>query len=279
MNEVGIRPSLAAGKYGTLDSLVQKIIKDGYCKFSVDDDLYNLVLKFTDSVRNCDLEYKFSHASPQHSDGFMGAGSEFSNINGYADICERFCYWYSRREINEKNGVNGALVYKLAAQLEIRMSEIADCLLDGIFSKFDIDEKSSGRYYSYLQACLYYKAGEINGRAYSQEPHEDGHFLTFITANSKGLCLHNGKLMEQVNFADGEFIVMAGSALSILSDHAIKSIYHSVDSQLELDRTSVVYFLNPDLNKNYSSFYKRKLINFSRHIQENHISFGNAEIN
>src|SRR5258708_23090049 len=81
MNEIGIRPSLAAGKYGTLDSLVQKIIKDGYCKFSVDDDIYNLVLKFTDSVRNCDLEYKFSHASPQHSDGFMGAGSEFSNIN------------------------------------------------------------------------------------------------------------------------------------------------------------------------------------------------------
>src|SRR5260370_28204337 len=117
--------------------------------------------------------------------------SEFSNINGYADICERFCYWYSRGEINEKNGVTGALVYKLAAQLEIRMSEIADCLLDGIFSKFDIDEKSSGRYYSYLQACLYYKAGENNGRAYSQEPHEDGHFLTFITANSKGLCLHN----------------------------------------------------------------------------------------
>src|SRR5260370_1296328 len=88
MNEIGIRPSLAAGKYGTLDSLVQKIIKDGYCKFSVDDDIYNLVLKFTDSVRNCDLEYKFSHASPQHSDGFMGAGSEFSNINGYADIRE-----------------------------------------------------------------------------------------------------------------------------------------------------------------------------------------------
>src|SRR5256885_1367184 len=133
------------------------------------------------------------------------------------------------------------------------MSEIADCLLDGIFSKFDIDEKSSGRYYSYLQACLYYKAGENNGRAYSQEPHEDGHFLTFITANSKGLCLHNGKLMEQVNFADGEFIVMAGSALSILSDHAIKSIYHSVDSQLELDRTSVVYFLNPDRSEEHTS--------------------------
>src|SRR2546429_7101700 len=30
--------------------------------------IYNLVLKFTDSVRNCDLEYKFSHASPQRSE-------------------------------------------------------------------------------------------------------------------------------------------------------------------------------------------------------------------
>src|SRR5256885_16798853 len=100
------------------------------------------------------------------------------------------------------------------------MSEIADCLLDGIFSKFDIDEKSSGRYYSYLQARLYYKAGENNGRAYSQEPHEDGHFLTFITANSKGLCLHNGKLMEQGKFADGEFIVIAGSGMSVLFEPA-----------------------------------------------------------
>ncbi|MDX4953441.1 2OG-Fe(II) oxygenase family protein [Delftia acidovorans] len=279
MNEIGIRPNLAVGKIGTLESVVQRIIKDGYCKFSVDDDLYNLVLEFAESVRSSDFEYKLSHSDQKHSDGFMGVGSEFSNINSYADICERFCYWYSRSEVNKKNGVTDAMVYKLAEQLENRMSRLADCILDEIFSKFDMDDKPSGRCYSYLQACLYYKDNAVNGRDYAQEPHEDGHFLTFITANSKGLSLHNGKVMEQVNFADGEFIVMAGSALSILSDHAIKSIYHSVDNQLEMNRTSVVYFLNPDLNKNYSSFYKRRLMNFSRHIQENHISFGNAEIN
>lgn len=147
MNEIGIRSNLAVGKIGTLESVVQRIIKDGYCKFSVDDDLYNLVLEFAESVRSSDFEYKLSHSDQKHSDGFMGIGSEFSNINSYADICERFCYWYSRSEVNKKNGVTDAMVYKLAEQLENRMSRLADCILDEIFSKFDMDDKPSGRCY------------------------------------------------------------------------------------------------------------------------------------
>lgn len=269
---------MARGEFCILDNVAYEVIKNGHCKFMVEDDVYDLVMRFAAAVDNADLDYRRLHNNEQASDGFMGVGSEYSNINNKADLCRRFCYWNCRHEFNKERGVTDADVYMLARGLESRMSIIAQAMMSRILYNFDLRNDFSGREYSYLQACLYEKSNAVQNRMYAQEPHEDGHFLTFITADSGGLSLHNGKTEEEVSFARNEFIAIAGSALSILSDHAIRSIYHSVKSGFEEKRISVVYFINPDLRENYTSFYQSNLINFMEHIQKNHISFGNSVI-
>lgn len=112
-----------------------------------------------------------------------------------------------------------------------------------------------------------------------QEPHEDGHLLSFIKPTREGLVLVRGRDLEPVRLLSSEIAVLSGSLLSELSDFAIPSAYHAVLAPSEpTKRVSLMYFVNPERGEPATSFMRRRNVDLDRLCNLNHVGFGNAQI-
>lgn len=162
---------------------------------------------------------------------------------------------------------------------ERQISELAQALMDGICSEFGVSPLAPFRSASYMQLCVYGVQAPNIERRFAQDPHEDGHMLSFIKPSREGLVLVKGRSLEPVRLLENEVAVLAGSLLTELSDHAIPAAYHAVLSpQKPMARSSLIYFANPSSEQALTSFFRRQPIDLNSTVNARHIGFGNQPI-
>lgn len=219
----------------------------------------------------------FSFASD--TDGFLPFGSEYAKLEGHPDLCERFCYWSIHADRRQSHPFSKSRFVQAASAYEAEIHSLAQGVVDAICEEFGASPLESIRSSSYMQLCVYGRATPSSGRKFAQDPHEDGHLLSFIKPSRDGLVLVRGRALEPVRLLENEIAVLAGSLLTDLSDQAIPAAYHAVLTPSEAaERSSLIYFVNPHASQELFGFHRGMPLNLARTMNARHTAFGNQAL-
>ncbi|WP_454919172.1 2OG-Fe(II) oxygenase family protein [Xanthobacter sediminis] len=222
---------------------------------------------------------KETYSFSEDTDGFLPFGSEYAHVSDNPDLCERFCYWHTHSNKRQDHPFSQSPYLRAAAAYESEITGLAQQIINGICREFGAPPLASIRDSSYLQLCVYGQNPLPSERQFAQDPHEDGHLLTFIRPNRDGLVILRGSALEPVRLLENELAVLSGSLLTQLSDCAIPATYHAVlvPSQ-PIQRSSLVYFVNPSSSDAFIGFRRKKPINLLATMNAHHTGFGNCPI-
>lgn len=239
-------------------------------------DNYSLLL---DGFPGIEQETKDTYSFAAETDGFLPFGSEYAHVRKNPDLCERFCYWHAHSGRRQDHPFSQSPYLRAAAAYESEISRLAQGVIEGICYEFGAPPLASIRDRSYLQLCVYGQTPPPRERKFAQDPHEDGHLLTFIRPNRDGLVILRGSALEPVRLLENELAVLSGSLLTQLSDCAIPATYHAVLTPTQpVQRSSLVYFANPSSADTLIGFRRRKPIDLSGAMNAHHTGFGNLPI-
>lgn len=150
-----------------------RLIRDSYVYFKMP---YALLMHFDRLAAAYDaLDRKQKHAFsfPEHTDGFLPFGLEYSHAPERPDLCDRFCYWVARRDAHHGFALARSAFYREMAAYEACIHAIAQDLLDAVCENLGGTPQPPVRHSSYLQFCAYEQHHGSHDRAYLQDPHED----------------------------------------------------------------------------------------------------------
>ncbi|NVD97982.1 2OG-Fe(II) oxygenase family protein [Massilia sp. BJB1822] len=258
------------------DKCSQELIDHGYSILTIPVHLQKDFWKTVELYPTISGTSKHEFAYPDRTDGFMPFGMEYANSTNNVDLCERFCYRDKYRSDHRQHPFADHQFYRHIVDFESGISAIAERVLENIMLKFSIAEPLETRSSSYLQFCAYNKEYRKEDREYLQDRHEDGHLITFVKATRDGLVIFPNGEQQRVTLADDEIIVFTGSLLTEMSDGKIPYMDHAVlNPAVQVERSSLVYFVIPELKRKYTSFIERRDLDLEKIANENHESFGN----
>ncbi len=261
--------------------IASRLIRDGYVYLKMPETMnsaFNLIAKTYESVDN---HQKHAFSFPEKTDGFLPLGSEYARSPERPDLCERFCYWSSRRALHRGFDIIDSDFYAGVSTYEAAVNPIAQSLLDVVCQNLGGHAQPQVKDSSYLQFCTYKPDFRRAEREYLQDPHEDGHLLTFIKPTSPGLMLFTREGPIPAAPAADEMVVLAGSLLEVLTDGEVKAMHHAVKKQDEpVHRKSLMYFVNPNLaTASATSLVNHQQVDLARLADLHHMGFGNNRLN
>ncbi|MFA5977938.1 MAG: 2OG-Fe(II) oxygenase [Pseudomonas sp.] len=257
----------------------ESIVRSGFGILQMSDAMLQDYKKIVDGYSAISQATKDSFSFVQDTDGFFPFGAEYSSIEDHPDLCERFCYWPVHVSKRMPCEFTQSDFFAAVATFERQVNELAQELMDDVCEEFGIAPLAPFRSASYVQLCVYGAQATGNHRQFAQDPHEDGHMLSFIKPNRDGLVLVRGGSLEPVRLLECEIAVLSGSLLTELSDHAIPAAYHAVLAPLRpVARSSLIYFANPNPEQALTSFFRRQPIDLNSAVNTRHTGFGNQPI-
>lgn len=257
----------------------ESIARSGFGTLQISDAMLQDYRKIVEGDAAISQATKESFSFAYETDGFFPFGAEYSCNEDHPDLCERFCYWPAHAPKRKAFEFTRSPFFMAVDSFERQISEVAQELMDGICREFGVAPLTSFRSASYLQLCVYGAQATNCVRRFAQDPHEDGHMLSFIKPTREGLVLVRGRSLEPVRLLEGEIAVLAGSLLTELSDHAIPAAYHAVIAPHKpVARSSLIYFANPSPEQLLTSFFRRQAIDLTGAVNARHTGFGNQPI-
>lgn len=257
----------------------ESIARSGFGTLQISDAMLQDYKNIVDGYSAISQMTKESFSFAPDTDGFFPFGAEYSGIEDHPDLCERFCYWPAHASKRIAFEFTRSTFFTAVESFERQISELAQELMDGICVEFGVSSLAPFRSASYVQLCVYSAQPTSCIRQFAQDPHEDGHMLSFIKPTREGLVLVRGGSLEPVRLLESEIAVLAGSLLTELSDHAIPAAYHAVLAPLKpVARSSLIYFANPSPERLLTSFFRRQSIDLNSAVNARHIGFGNQPI-
>ncbi|RFD33221.1 2OG-Fe(II) oxygenase [Pseudomonas sp. GL93] len=255
------------------------IARSGFGTLQIPEAMLRDYKQIVDGYSAISQATKASFSFSQDTDGFFPFGAEYSSVENHPDLCERFCYWPAHASKRIGFEFTRSVFFATVDIFERQISELAQELMDGICSEFGVPSLAPFRSASYVQLCVYHAQAARTGRRFAQDPHEDGHMLSFIKPSREGLVLVKGRSLEPVRLLENEIAVLAGSLLTELSDYAIPAAYHAVlTPPRPVERSSLIYFANPTPEQVLTSFFRRQPIDLSGAVNARHTGFGNQPI-
>lgn len=257
----------------------ESIARSGFGTLQISDAMQQDYKKIIDGYAAISQTTKQSFSFAEDTDGFFPFGAEYSSIEDHPDLCERFCYWPAHAPKRTDLEFTRSPFFSAVGSFERQISELAQALMDGICAEFGVAPLAPLRLASYIQLCVYGAQATNGVRQFAQDPHEDGHMLSFIKPTREGLVLVKGASLEPVRLLEGEIAVLAGSLLTELSDQSIPAAYHAVLAPKQpVARSSLIYFANPSPEQRPTSFFRRKPIDLNSAVNARHTGFGNQPI-
>ena len=254
----------------------RNLITNGYSVLKISDCLRKQFGLMVSAFTGIDPRIKAVFSFPDRTDGFLPFGMERSSTTSRVDLCERFCFRQKYRLDHAIHPFSLSATYAAALACEALLSSIAEHLMDAISNEFDAINSFDIRDSSYLQFCSYSPQYRRMDREFLQDRHEDGNLITLVKATSDGLILYPKGSPMELSMAEDEIIAFTGSLLSILSDGRIPTMDHAVrNPSPNTARSSLVYFVLPDLRRAYRSFVHGKDIDLEPIANELHRGFGN----
>lgn len=255
------------------------IARSGFGTLQIPDSMLQDYRKIVDGYSAISNATKASFSFGQDTDGFFPFGAEYSGVEDHPDLCERFCYWPVHVSKRIGSEFTRSDFFAAVDIFERQISELAQEVMDGICGEFGVPPLVPFRLASYVQLCVYGAQAANIERRFAQDPHEDGHMLSFIKPTREGLVLVKGGSLEPVRLLENEIAVLAGSLLTELSDCAIPAAYHAVLApQRPVPRSSLIYFANPNPEQVLTSFFRRQPIDLNSAVNARHTGFGNQPI-
>ncbi|WP_310387233.1 2OG-Fe(II) oxygenase family protein [Roseateles sp.] len=252
------------------------IIGTGFATIQMSPELLANFTYLTGTFRTIAESTRTDFSFSGDTDGFLPFGSEFSIENRQPDLCERFFYWPSNLSKRLHHPFVQSSFMQAVQAYEAEISQMAEAIMREICVAFDAQPLNMMRSASYLQLCAYSAKEQSTKRRFAQNPHEDGHLLSFIKPTHDGLVLVKGQAIEPVRLLKNELAVLSGSLLTELSDQAIPASYHAVlMPHHSVERSSLIYFTNPNVNQNLFGFYRKAPLSILKFINERHTEFGN----
>jgi isopenicillin N synthase-like dioxygenase len=232
----------------TLDA-VEELVTCGYVRLSIghgDGDPLPSVLAAARRFFAQSASSKARHASDDRNHGYRAMGHEYSATPDRLDLNECFTMWSERLDLIpnaiEITDYTSALLTYRATMIPIVTEIVAQ--LGERFGAADLPRFAAA---SHLQMNSYNDtAGD---RDLLQDRHEDAHLLTVLHATADGLEVFVNDEPTPICLEPGELIVFAGSVLTALTGGAIAPLYHQVRNLHLADRVSVMYFVNPQLDR------------------------------
>ncbi|CAI1722813.1 Uncharacterised protein [Serratia quinivorans] len=261
--------------------IASRLIRDGYAYIKMPETLNLAFNQITKTYESVDNNQKQAFSFPEKTDGFLPLGSEYASSPERPDLCERFCYWSGRRELHRGFDVTDSDFYKGVSAYETAVNPIAQDLLDAVCQNLGGPAQPRVKDSSYLQFCAYKPDLRRAEREYLQDPHEDGHLLTFIKPTSPGLMLFTREGLVPATPAADEMVVLAGSLLEVLTDGEVRAMHHAVKKpDAPVFRKSLMYFVNPNWAvKNATSLVNNQQVDLARLADLHHMGFGNNQLN
>lgn len=258
---------------------VNDIIHQSYAVLSISDELENCFEAIRESFSQVSDMDKRNFSFPQFTEGFLPFGLEYSMIPDHPDLCERYCYWPNQKARHEKFSFTNSAFYRTVVKYEQGISVLADHVLNEIHDYYGAPRQIPTRESSYLQYCAYLPQFRSDDREFLQDPHEDGHLLSFIKPSCAGLMIMCDGAFQPLEIGKNEIGVLAGSLLTALSDEQIPAKVHAVAPPPEnVARQSLMYFVNPHPSYMAKTLQSGRLLNLQSFANERHKSFGNPDL-
>ncbi|MET8081362.1 2-oxoglutarate and iron-dependent oxygenase domain-containing protein [Streptomyces sp. NPDC005303] len=189
---------------------------------------------------------KAQHVSEDMNHGYRPMGQEYSVSAERPDLNECFALWSDRSDM-----VPGADRLELLLEAWAAYRTILDDIVEGVVTRlarhFGGACAPAFRRASYLQMNNYCAAPAQ--RDLLQDLHEDGHLVTVHYASGPGLEVRLDGMIKPLEAADESVLLMPGSVMTGLTSGAIQPLYHQVRDLAVPDRVSLMYFVNPSLDK------------------------------
>ncbi|AYQ41392.1 2OG-Fe(II) oxygenase [Burkholderia lata] len=257
-----------------------RLIRDSYVYFKMPYALLMHFERLAAAYDQLDRKQKLAFSFPDQTDGFLPFGLEYSHTPDRPDLCDRFCYWVARRDAHHGFALAKSAFYREMAAYEACIHAIAQDLLDAVCENLGGTPQAPVRHSSYLQFCAYDPHHGSHDRAYLQDPHEDGHLLSFIRPTAPGLILLPDSSPISALPRPDEMIVLAGSLLEALTDGEVPAMQHAVERpRTRAPRKSLMYFVNPDLSAGHaSSIVNQRPLDLRSLAERRHVAFGNSTL-
>lgn len=219
------------------------------------------------------------HVPGQHT-GYRRVGLEYSQSRDRPDMNESFSYRLrTHRAMDLLLDDSARPLYDRMANICVDLDALAQNLLGALARDFGITHLHlETALDSYLQ-INHYRPSDVNERVFLQEPHEDGHLFTLVTATAPGLEIcADGEIYEPTETRGDELLVMPGSVLTLLTGGQIEPLYHRVRRHADISmRMSLMYFVNPNIDQALSAWVQNRIndgVDIARYAAEGPKQFG-----
>lgn len=261
------------------EAIASEIAKKGYSIIPIPADLALVINRLEGELAAIDRETIAKFSFPDVIDGFLPYGLEHAEGNpDHPDLCERFCYWRSRRDIHSGYEISKTRFYSDVSGFEHFCEEQGRAIYANLAKQAGADAAPLNPEYSYVQLGIYapkYAAKKEN-RRYLMDPHVDGQLLTFILNTAEGLLIEEDGVLVSPGLGPSRMLIMAGKLLELLSDGEIRGINHAVEENERSQRLSLIYFMNPDFsNRSQPSWKNGRNLDFFTIANRIHAAFGN----
>lgn len=257
------------------------IVKRGFAIVQTPKHVYDLFAVIESSHKYLSEADKRDYSFEARADGFLPQGQEYAeNSPEKPDLCERFCYWHRYNQDHRKHSLFNTAFHSAVRQYEREISDFGQRVLDAVVSNFGQPRILGGRMDSYVQLCIYESKHRRPGRDFLQEPHVDGHLLTFITNTSQGLAIQGDAGMDAIYLERDEMLIMAGTLMEEVTDGLVRGALHAVLPNPHCDsRRSLIYFMNPPRTVGSTrSFSQGRLLDMAQIANSKHVGFGNPPL-
>lgn len=228
----------------------EDIMHFGYARIALPPALEALLTEAKGAARDffaLDLVEKQRHSSPDLNFGFRPMGTEYAQTAERPDLNDAFTLWADRLDLIPNAGEIASLTNTLSA-LSWGLLATVEGVLKGVARSTAADDPAIPRVQraSHLQINQY--SSVETGRLFLQDLHEDGHLLTLLHAQERGLELIIKDKVIPIVTKQNEMLVMPGSTLTLMTGGQISPLYHQVRNLQLPYRLSTMFFVNPELS-------------------------------
>jgi isopenicillin N synthase-like dioxygenase len=196
-------------------------------------------------------EEKRKHGSDDHNYGYRPFGIEYSITPDRPDMNEVFTLWSDRMDLIPNVDDIPELADGFLAWRDMLAPLVAETLAE-VAKACGAETAPPFENASYLQINHYVIPAPAE-RDMLQDKHEDGHMVTVLHANERGLEIYaegeHSDAVTPIRTAPNEVVLMPGSVLTALSGGRVQPMYHQVRNHSLASRQSIMYFVNPEIDR------------------------------
>lgn len=187
---------------------------------------------------------KLRFGVPDRTNGYRPFGYAHAGDPEEPDMNDSFLYWKHRRDVPNYTEITPFL--DALESYRVIAAGITASVVRGLSEHYGYRHSLPFETASHLQVNSF---GTPSERELLQTRHEDAVLMTVIWTSAPGLECETDGVMRPACFAPDEVGIMAGGIMTAMTGGEIQPCYHLARNTRNKDRKSIMYFVNPDVDR------------------------------